>query len=157
MMRYVHLVVAAALAVVLAGCGCAWDMPAGVQQLHVGVGPSEVRLTPATVHAGDVYVVMDSPCTSVGFVWHAQGSVEIAPMSDDDLARFGRGDLLNTGTSTFDDNRCASGSPPTVTGDRMGECGNVQKTTLAVGKYAFFLAGPDSVTPRAVTVLEVVA
>jgi hypothetical protein len=147
-------VIAAVLAVVLAGCGCSSPVPSGVQELHVAVGPSEVRLNPATVHAGDVYVAMDVPCTSVGFVWRAQGSVEIAPMSDDDIDRFRHGDMYLTGTSSFDNGTCA---PATPNGDRIGECGNVQKTTLVEGKYAFFLYGQDGITPSTVTVLEVVA
>ena len=53
---------ACVLASALAGCGHdQGPVPAGAQQVHVEVAGSEVRLDPATVRAGDVYVVLDTP------------------------------------------------------------------------------------------------
>ena len=155
MIRYTGVAIAAVLAVVVAGCGCTSPVPAGVQELHVVITSSEVRLNPSTVHRGDVYVVMDVPCSHVRFLWRAGGPVEIAPLSDDDLARFRRGDEQGTGMSGFDNNTCPAPSSNGA-GDRMGECGNVQKMVLSEGKYAFFLEAADGVTPRAIAVLEVV-
>jgi len=154
--RLAGVAAAVVLAVVLSGCGCSSPVPSGAQLLHVVVGPNDIRLNPATVHAGDVYITLDVPCTAVGFAWRAQGSVEIAPLSDDDVARLQRGDLQGTGSTGFNNSDCTSPAP-NQDGLRVGECGNTQNWKLIKGRYAFFLHGPDGITPSAVTILEVAA
>ena len=154
-MRLVGILIATVLATLLAGCGCSSPVPSGAQILHVAVGPNDIRLSPATVHAGDVYIVMDVPCTSVGLAWRSQGSVEVTPLTDDDIARLRKGDFQDTGSTGFESGDCSSPAA-SPNGYRFGECGNAENWPLGAGKYAFFLQGPDGITPRVVTVLEVV-
>ena len=74
----------------LANCGGrATSIPAGAQQVHVAVTESGIRLDPAIVPAGDVYVVLDTPGSSVGFLEGENG-----PLSDVTLAR-----VVQTGDS----------------------------------------------------------
>ena len=110
---------AACLSLVLAACGA--SIPPGAQQVHVVGTPTEVRLGPSTVHAGDVYFVMEG---SVLFFQHSaavQGE-QSGPMSEDDLTRLAQtGDTFHTSSGVL--------SP--------GYGGNVNKFTLLPGKYAF--------------------
>jgi hypothetical protein len=114
---------------VLAGCDSATAIPGGAQQVHVDATGATVRLDPATVRAGDVYLVVDLPAggASLALLEETGGS-----MSDADLARL------------------------TQAGDQQG--GKVHKETLAAGKYAFILHADSlrpGVPPPAVTVLQV--
>lgn len=144
------------LAGVLVGCGRGQTpIPPGAQQVHVVVTESEVRLDPATVRAGDVYVVLDTPGSSVGFAQRQRGAAETpGPVSDDDLARLAHGDLEGFGFGGFSDTGCSAEQRAEDRG-QMGPCGNVVKTVLTEGKYAFFIHGSDGVTPPSITVLEV--
>ena len=76
------------LGVLLAACGPGeTPIPPGVQQVHVVVTPTEVILSPTTVRAGDVYLVLDAPMNG-SFVFVRQKSTAAAtpgPLSDDDL------------------------------------------------------------------------
>jgi len=50
------------LAVLAVGCGRGQKpIPPGAQQVHVVVTRFDVRLDPATVRAGNVYLVLDAP------------------------------------------------------------------------------------------------
>lgn len=65
MIRHSAVPLVGLLAVALVGCGLGQTpIPPGAQQVHVVVTESEVRLDPATVHAGDVWVVLDTPESS---------------------------------------------------------------------------------------------
>jgi len=109
----------------LAIASCGTSIPPGAQQVHLTGTATEVRLEPATVHAGDVYFVVDGSAT---LVWHASGDLvdgqllNIQGLSDDELDRLARtGDLSQTGISEMG----------------AGYAGNVLKWTLPAGKYAF--------------------
>lgn len=143
------------LLVVLAGCGREQtDIPAGAQQLHVSVTEAGIHLDPLTARAGDLYVVMDTPGSSVGFVQRQAAAETPGPMTDEDLDRFAHGDLQGTAISGFSDTGCSAEQRAEDRG-RLGPCGNVVLVVLTEGKYAFFLGDPDGVTPISITVLEV--
>lgn len=144
------------LAGVLVGCGRGQaPIPPGAQEVHVVVTESEVRLNPATVRAGDIYVVLDTPDSSVGFVSRKRGTVEIGPLTDDDLARLALGhDTEGFGIGGFAAGGCSDSQNAEDRG-QMGPCGNVVKAVLLEGKYAFFIGDPIEGPPRSIAVLEV--
>jgi hypothetical protein len=150
-----------ALAVLmLGGCGRGQEaVPAGAQLVSVKATESEVRLDPATVRAGDVYVVLETPGSSVGFVQRKSTAAERpGPLTDEDLARIAHGDTEGTAIDGFDDIGC---SPEQRAEDRgrMGPCGNVFKLVLGAGKYAFFAGDLHGAPPGdrsgSIAVLEV--
>ena len=151
------LVVAALLVV---GCGRGQEaVPAGAQLVAVRATGSEVHLDPATVRAGDVYVVLETPGSSVGFVQRKSTAEERpGPLTDEDLARLARGDTQGTAIGGFDDFGC---SPEQRAEDRgrMGPCGNVFRLVLGAGRYAFFAGDLDGASPGdysgSIAVLEV--
>jgi hypothetical protein len=149
------------LAVLLVvGCGRGQEaVPAGAQLVAVSATGSEVHLDPATVRAGDVYVVLETAGSSVGFVQRKSTAAEQpGPLTDEDLARLAHGDTQGTAIGGFDDIGC---SPEQRAEDRgrMGPCGNVFKVVLGVGKYAFFAGNLDGAPPGdysdSIAVLEV--
>ena len=148
------------LSIALAGCGRGQTpVPAGAQLLHVSVVGSEVRLDPPTVPAGDVYVVLDTPGSSVGFAQRLRTEAETpGPLTDEDLGRLARGDTGGTAIGGFDDTGCSAEQRAEDRG-RMGPCGNVFKIVLAPGKHAFFTGDIEGGPPgaaRSIAVLEVV-
>ena len=144
------------LAGALAACGRGQaTIPPGGQQVHVSVTESEVRLDPATVHAGDLYIVLDTPGSGVGFAQRMRTAAETpGPMSDEDLDRLAHGDTEGTAIGGFDDFGCSADQRAEDRG-QMGYCGNVFKETLTPGKYAFFVGDPEGEGPQSVAVLEV--
>jgi hypothetical protein len=141
-----EVILIALLASALVGCEPGpISVPSGAQAVHVIATTSEVRLSPATVRAGDVYLVLEGPVENAELVERqptAAGSP--GPMSDQDLARLARGDT--EGTSIEDIS--------------VGCCGNVFKMVLPAGKYAFIISDPGGksgglVPPRSMAVLEV--
>lgn len=133
------------------------------------VTASEVRLDPATVHAGDVYLVLDGPVQSVSFVQRKRTEAETpGPLSDDDLARLAHGDPQGTFIDAMSEG--CSDSQRAEDRGQMGPCGNVYKVVLVEGKYAILgpgwtlqetepssdpTAGPPGLLPRFMAVLEV--
>lgn len=146
--------------VVLAGCGRGQAaIPAGSQVVVVVATESEVDLEPATVHAGAVYILPETPGSSVGFVQRKRTAAETpGPMTDEDLARLAQGDTGGTAIGGFDDIGC---SPEQRAEDRggMGYCGNVFEVVLSPGKYAFYAGNLDGAPPGdysgSIAVLEV--
>jgi hypothetical protein len=123
------------------------------------VAGDELRLTPATVRAGDVYVVLDTPGSSVGFAQRQRTATETpGPLSDDDLERLAQGDTEGTAVGGFDDTGCSEDQRAESRG-RMGPCGNVFRIVLTEGKYAFFTGNLDGGRPGdysgSIAVLEV--
>lgn len=149
------------LAVGLVACGRGQaPIPAGAQQVHVVIARSTVRLDPDTVPAGDVYVVLDAPGSSVGFAQRQRTADETpGPLSEEDLERLARGDTGGTAISGFDDSGCSAEQRAEDRG-QMGYCGNVFKLVLAPGKHAFFAGDLDGMPPgdysESIAVLEVV-
>jgi len=144
----------------LVGCGRGQEaVPAGAQLVAVSATGSEVRLDPATVRAGNVYVVLEIPGSSVGFVQRQSTAAgRPGPLRDQDLARLAHGDTEGTAIEGFDDNGCSPEQRAEERG-RMGPCGNVFKLVLGPGKYAFFSgdldAAPSGDHSGSVAVLEV--
>ena len=134
---------------VLTGCHGTSAIPAGAQQVHVSDTESTLRVEPATVRAGDVYVVLDGPRQSVVLVSRKRTAEETpGPMSDDDLNRLALGDTKWTSIEGFSVG-CSAQQQAESRG-RMGHCGNVYKLVLGAGRYAFLLDSPDSDPPRPV-------
>ena len=115
--------------VVLAACGT--FIPPGAQQVHVTGTGTEVRLDPSTVHAGDVYFVIDGSA----LFFESMGGPDLTPgpMSEDDLTRLAQhGDTFHTSSTEL----------------YPGYAGNVYKYSLSPGKYAF-VPVPDENEPDA--------
>jgi hypothetical protein len=125
------------LAGIVAGCGRGQaPIPAGAQEVHIAVIESGLRLDRATVRAGDVYLVLDTPRSSVGFVSRKRANLDNGPLSDDDIARLARGDTQGLAVEGFDLEGCSDEQRAEDLG-QMGYCGNVFRTVLVPGKYAF--------------------
>lgn len=121
----------------LAGCGRATPIPAGAQVVHLVITETEVRLTPRTVRAGDVYLVLDEPLQGSFMFAERQPSAEETPgpLSDDDLERLAHGDTEGTAIGGLDAGGCSAEQDAEDRG-QMGPCGNVMKVVLVAGKYA---------------------
>ena len=154
------LVLVCLLAGGLAGCGRGQTpIPIGAHQVHVQVVGSEVRLDPATVPAGDIYVVLETPGSSVGFAQRQSTAGETpGPLREEDLERLARGDAQGTAIGGFDDHGCSEEQRVEDRG-QMGPCGNVFKVVVVPGKYALFSGNLDGGAsgdgPRSIAVLEV--
>jgi hypothetical protein len=111
-------------------------VPSGAQAVHVIVSGDAVQLEPASVPAGDVYLVLDRPNIDVTLVQSSTGAgASPGPLTDEQLDRIAHGDSFHTQiTGGF-----PSGPPH----------GNVSKLTLAAGKYAFLADSPEAVAARA--------
>ena len=144
----------------LVACGPAnTPIPPGVQQVHFVVDGNEVRLEPATVRAGEIYVVLDTPGSSVGFVQRQRTATETpGPLRDDDLARLATGDTQGTAIGGFDDVGCTAEQRAEHRG-QTGPCGNVSKLVLSEGRYAFFTGDLEGAAqggaPPSIAVLDV--
>jgi hypothetical protein len=132
------------VAIVTTGCESRTAIPPGAQQVRVTTTPTSVQLTPASVHAGDVYLVLDPLPSGIvlAFVQSATSS-GAGPLSSADLARLAQNaDAEGLGTETLD----------------ISCCGNVYKETLVPGKYALVVDDaqrqPGS-RPLSIAVLDV--
>lgn len=145
------------LATLLAGCGRgASTIPSGAQEVHVIVTGSDVRLDPAVAHAGDIYVVLDTPGSSVGYLERKTTAGETpGPLTDDDLVRIARGgDAGGFSISGFQAGGCSESQNAEDFG-RTGYCGNVQQIVLSPGKYVFYTGTIEDGPPDSMAVLEV--
>ena len=128
----------------LVACERARAIPPGAQQVHVIASETEIHLNPTTVHAGDVYLVLDVPQRGVELIRSGAQAGVSGALTDDDLARVARNaDAEGIGTEIL----------------TVSCCGNVYKETLASGKYAILLldAAPSVGSPPAsLAVLQVV-
>jgi hypothetical protein len=148
-----------AVAAGFAGCERALVIPSGAQTVHATVTRDSVRLEPTTVHAGMVYLTVDSDGPELMFIGAGgpeSGGGEPHPpglvgLTDEHLDAVLHGDLVNTYISS---------------GFRSGgELGNASEVgELPAGKYLFLPDGIvslepgayDSIPPSAFAVLEVV-
>jgi len=145
------------LAGLVAACGGrATAMPAGAQQVHVAVNEAGVSLSPAVVPAGDVYVVLDTPRSSVFFVQGQRAAADTpGPLSDDELARIAlNGDSQGTSMESFDQIGCSDEQRAADLG-QMGPCGNVSHVVLSPGKYAIAIGDVMAGKPQSLAILEV--
>jgi hypothetical protein len=134
---------------ILTGCGHdSITVPSGAQVVHVTMNGDTVRLEPATVRAGDVYIVIDNPGTNVTLVERKSTPDESpGPLNDAELDRVAHGDTFHTSISGFSN----------------GEFGNVAKLVVAPGRYAFLTDDPTAlaeksggvVPPQSMAVLRV--
>jgi hypothetical protein len=99
-------------------------VPPGGQQVEVEVTGTEVSLTPMTVNAGDVYVVLVTPRSSVTFIEDELSETDVPTRGDFDLSG------------------CTDAQRAEDRG-QMGYCGNVFKVTLSPGKYVFYSTAAD--------------
>jgi hypothetical protein len=142
--------------VVPIGCGGLTPIPSGAQQVHITDTETSVHAEPATVHAGDVYVVLDGPRQNVVFVARKRtAEATPGPMSDEDLDRLVHGDT--EGTSIEGISVGGSAEQRAAGRGQIGFGGNVYKFVLSAGKYAFLLDPPDGVVapPGTMMILEV--
>lgn len=137
------------MAMVTIGCDVHTPMtvPAGAQQVHVMVTESEVRLSPTTVRAGDVYLVLDGPGQGLSFVTLGGG-----PFDDAAIARLEEGDLQDTAVEGFQ----VSCAPDGWSEERGWEgCGNVFRVSVSDGQYAILAPGEAPGVPPTMAVLAV--
>jgi len=141
----------------MAGCERVLVVPSGVQTVHATVTRDSVRLEPATVHEGMVYLTVDSDGTELELVGGAAiGGGDTDPralvgLTDEHLDAVLHGDLVDTYISS---------------GFRSGgELGNASELgELPAGKYLFLPDGIvilepgayDSIPLDVVALLEVV-
>jgi hypothetical protein len=128
---------------VLAGCGQSQSVPSGAQLVHLVATASEVHLSPATVHAGDVYLELDDPADGGSFVFVVGAATAAAtpgPLTDTALEQLAHGDTQGTGQSS--EGPSCSGPQGADRGHlaQPGVCGDVFKFVLVPGKYA--ILGP---------------
>lgn len=99
-------------------------VPSGAQQVEVEVSGTEVRLTPTTVTAGDVYLVLVTPRSSVTITEYELRETQVPTHRDFDLSGC-------TDAQRAEDH------------GQMGYCGNVFKLTLDPGEYVVFSSAAD--------------
>ena len=135
----------AGLLLALAACSRGTAIPAGAQQVHVEIRPSEVRIQPATVHAGTVYLVLDAPADGhLTFVARrATAAATDGPLTEADLARLRRGDTEGTSIGGLDAGGCDPAQDAEDRG-KTGPCGNVMEVVLSPGIYAIMAGMPEA-------------
>ena len=156
------IVVAAFLPLALVACEPSTAVPVAAKLVHVVVTDSSVRIAPASVQAGDVYLVLDEPTSQVVFVQRKASAAETpGPLSADDLRRIGSGDTQFTDIQGFDMAGCTQDERAADRGRLRipGHCGNVFLIpSLTAGSYALLAMDPAAIPPGTgipVAVLEV--
>jgi hypothetical protein len=139
---------AIALVAVVLATGCAdraRPIPSGAQIVHVTVTPTEVRLVPATVRAGDVYLVLDEPPSGSLFFVASQhtASATPGPLNVAQLARLSNGDTIGTHIESVDSGHCDPSQNAAARG-MVGPCGNAARFVVLPGPYAIFGDAPDA-------------
>jgi hypothetical protein len=136
----------------LTACGSSGAIPADAQLVRVTVTQSEVRLEPASVRAGDVYMVLEGPIPAAAIVGREREDATGAgmaftpgPLNDADLARLERGDSQFTATGMMEVS-CNPEQQEAMRG-RQGQCGNVFKIDVVPGSYAIVHGGCGGYQP----------
>jgi hypothetical protein len=125
----------------LLACEPSTSIPSGAQQVHVVATTTNVSVDPASVHAGDVYLVLDVVNAGVDLIGtQPRADASPGPLSAADLGRLARGDTQGFSMENLSVN-C---------------CGKVVKKVLVPGRYAIVPAGTeDGTPPPSIAVLEV--
>lgn len=151
---------AAPLAIVwVAACDLDLDVhepvviPQGAQVVRVFADDESVQLVPASVQAGDVYLVLEGPNPAITFVSRPPGpGAELEGMDEDQARRVAEGDFQDTGID---------GISVTCAADAWTEerhwtgCGENVKLTLAPGFYGVLARSDDPGVAPVMAVLEV--
>ena len=130
------------LFVLLIGCTTTTAIPRGAQTVNVAATDSAVRVDPAAVHTGDVYLVLDVPQRGVELVSRLNSSARES-LSEDDLRRLAQ---------NVDSEGLALESLS------VSCCGNVFKVSLPAGRYAVILRDATAGVgrpPESMAILEV--
>ena len=143
--RTFQVVCSAALSVLLAvACTPTSAVPNGAQVVHIVSTEQAVTLTPDTVRAGDVYLMLDEPIPGSISFFQAQETAEgtPGPLDDAGLERLRHGDTIHTAQTGFEAGGCNAAQDSENRG-RMGPCGNVLKFVLSPGTYAVVRGSPE--------------
>jgi hypothetical protein len=143
----------AAAAFGLVGCDAHAPIvvPSGAQVVHAVIDGGTVRLAPATAHAGEVYLVVDTPDTSLVFIQGMPApEASAGPLSDEQIDA-----LAGTGSTYHTSITCCYMNDP--------RGGASAKLALTAGKYVLLVddparaLGPDlgPIPSGAMAVLEV--
>ena len=133
--------VVAATLLALAACAGNAPIPSGAQQVQITVTDAGVELQPATVAAGDVYIVLDDG--SISFIERKAGAyASPEPLTAEQIAQIGDGNLQDTSTSGLEANNCDPDQNATARG-MTGPCGNVMLVTVRPGSYLIVAGAPE--------------
>ena len=125
----------------LAACTGNAPIPSGAQQVQVTVTDSGVVLQPESVPAGDVYLVLDDG--SISFVERKAGAYGTSePLSEEQIAQIGDGNLQDTSVSGLEANNCDSEQNAAARG-MTGPCGNVMLVRVQPGSYLIVAGAPE--------------
>ena len=128
--------------VILAACDVHEPVviPAGAEVVRVTASDEEVRLTPETAAAGDVYLVLEGPNQGIEFVSRlVDPDASPEGMTQAEIDRVAAGDYQSTMLEGFSVT-CAADE--WTDAQQWEGCGENVKLTLAPGLYAV-LASPD--------------
>ena len=134
-------------------------IPSGAQTVHVTITEDAVQLDPATIRAGDAYLVLErAPDNAMVFVAALPGPDRAPhPLTEGDVAPIARGDTEGTSISGVGAGGCSPEQDAAGRG-RIGPCGNVMAVTVAPGLYAILGDTPEvapGAPPLPMGVLEV--
>ena len=125
----------------LAACTGNAPIPSGAQQVQVTVTDSGVVLQPESVPAGDVYLVLDDG--SISFVERKAGAYGTSePLSEEQIAQIGDGNLQDTSVSGLEANNCDAEQNAAARG-MTGPCGNVMLVRVQPGSYLIVAGAPE--------------
>ncbi|HET9539381.1 MAG TPA: hypothetical protein VFQ46_02165 [Candidatus Limnocylindria bacterium] len=125
----------------LAACTGNAPIPSGAQQVQVSVTASGVVLQPESVPAGDVYLVLDDG--SISFVERKAGAYGTSePLSEEQIAQIGDGNLQDTSVSGLEANNCDSEQNAAARG-MTGPCGNVMLVRVQPSSYLIVAGAPE--------------
>ena len=125
----------------LAACTGNAPIPSGAQQVQVTVTDSGVALQPESVPAGDVYLVLDDG--SISFVERKAGAYGTSePLSEEQIAQIGEGNLQDTSVSGLEANNCDAEQNAAARG-MTGPCGNVMQVRVQPGSYLIVGGAPE--------------
>jgi hypothetical protein len=131
----------AATLVALAACTGNAPIPSGAQQVQITVTDSGVALQPASVPAGEVYLVLDSG--AVNFIERKAGAYATSePLTDEQIAQVGEGNVQDTSITGLEATNCDPEQNAAARG-MTGPCGNVMFVTVQPGSYLIVAGAPE--------------